>query len=112
MVAPNPRVETDRLRRPLTRSNVSRTIEMTKNDNSSRVRITRDNLEDWPQLEELFRKGEVRFDKTGKLRYLHGAPVGDMILVRIDRDGRPIYKESAEGWFDSDSPAAMNFEWP
>jgi hypothetical protein len=35
-----------------------------------------------------------------------------MILVRIAKDGTPVYKESAEEWFDPESPRAHEFVWP
>ena len=35
-----------------------------------------------------------------------------MILVTMGKNGRATYKESAEEWFDPDSPAAQQFEWP
>jgi hypothetical protein len=77
-----------------------------------RLRLTRDNLSEWPAFQGLFDDGKVRFDSAGRLRYLHGAPVGDLILVRANKQGQPIYRESAEEWFDPDSPAAETFEWP
>lgn len=77
-----------------------------------RVRLTIDNLEIWPSFKRLHGEGKVLFDKKGRLRYLHGAPVGDLILIRINKDGKPIYKESAEEWFDPDSEIAKNFKWP
>jgi hypothetical protein len=46
------------------------------------------------------------------LTYKHGAPVGRMILVRIGKDGTPIYKESAAEWFDPESQKAREFVWP
>ena len=78
----------------------------------ARLRLTHDNLREWPAFQRLFDKGKVRFDSAGRLRYLHGAPVGDLILVRVNKQGHPIYRESAEEWFDPDSPAADTFEWP
>jgi hypothetical protein len=35
-----------------------------------------------------------------------------MILARINKDGTPIYKESAKEWFDPDSQRAREFVWP
>ena len=77
-----------------------------------RIRITRENLDNWPSFERLHNDGKVKFDNDGRLRYLHGAPVGDMLLARVNKDGRPIYRESAEEWFDPDSGKARSFEWP
>ncbi|MEL0457032.1 hypothetical protein WJN01_12400 [Flavobacteriaceae bacterium SZ-1-7] len=57
-------------------------------------------------------EGKIRFDNVGRLRYLHGAPVGDLILTRINKDGQPKYKESAKEWFDPESEKANNFKWP
>jgi hypothetical protein len=75
------------------------------------VKITRANISSWPKLEKLFNDGQIKSDSLGQLRYLHGAPVGDMILVRIDKDGMPVYKESAEKWFDPGSQSAKDFVW-
>jgi len=77
-----------------------------------RIAITEENLADWPAFQRAFDEGRVRFDGMGRLRYLHGAPVGEMILARVRKDGTPIYKESAEQWFDPDSEAAHKFQWP
>jgi hypothetical protein len=35
-----------------------------------------------------------------------------MILIRMNKDGAAIYKESAEEWFDADSQKAKDFSWP
>lgn len=78
----------------------------------SRVRITRENLDNWPSFQKRYNDGEIRFDSKGRLRYSHGAPVGDMLLERANQDGKAIYKESAEEWFDPDSPMAESFVWP
>jgi hypothetical protein len=77
-----------------------------------RIAITQGNLHDWPIFQKLYTEGKVVFDKAGRLRYSHGAPVGDMIFVNIGKDGQAIYKESGEEWFDPDSPVAKKFEWP
>lgn len=74
------------------------------------IRIDADNLNVFPKIEELFNSGKVKFDSKGRLRYLHGAPVGDMILIRTDSSD-PIYKESTEEWFDPDSQKAKDFIW-
>ena len=76
-----------------------------------RIRITRENLGSWPSFEKLLAEEKVRFDSEGRLRYSHGAPVGDMILVRVSSEGETVYRESAENWFDPDSPMADSFEW-
>jgi hypothetical protein len=77
-----------------------------------RIRIMRGNLENWPSFNRIHGEGKVQFDRVGRLRYPHGAPVGDMLLASVNKDGKAIYKESAEEWFDPHSPKAMSFEWP
>lgn len=77
----------------------------------NKVVLTRDNLDDWPSFQKLHDEGKVKFDNAGRLRYLHGAPVGDMLLSQVNEDGKAIYKESAEEWFDPGSPLADSFEW-
>ncbi len=72
-----------------------------------KVRITTDNISQWPSFEQLLKDGKVRFDTNNRLRYLHGAPVGDLILIENGN-----YKESAEEWFDPDSQKAKEFVWP
>ena len=74
--------------------------------------ISTSNLADWPAFKKLFDEGVIVADKTGRLRYTHGAPVGNMILVRISKDGTPVYKESAAEWFDPGSQKAEEFVWP
>ena len=76
------------------------------------IKITKNNINDWPIYKKLYVEGMVVFDNNGTLRYPHGAPVGNMIFVRRGKDGEPIYKESADEWFDPDSQAAQNFVWP
>ena len=76
------------------------------------VRITKDNIENWPKFARLLKEEKVKFDSQGRLRYLHGAPVGDLVQIRIDKKGIPVYKESAEEWFDLESSKAKNFIWP
>jgi hypothetical protein len=84
-----------------------------KNQNPpKRITLTQENLHNWPNFQRLFEEGKVIFDKTGRLRYPHGAPVGEMVLVMVGKDGQPIYKESGEEWFDPDSPMAKRFKWP
>lgn len=77
-----------------------------------RVRLTKKNIENWPNFFKLFNEGKIQFDEKGRLRYLHGAPVGDLVLVRVNKDGTPKYKESAEEWFDPESEKAKTFKWP
>jgi hypothetical protein len=60
----------------------------------------------------MFEEGKVIFDTKGRLRYEHGAPVGDLVLYRVNKDGTAKYKESAEEWFDPESPMARDFKWP
>ena len=77
-----------------------------------RIRITKENIKNWPKFEALVNNGKIKFDSTGRLRYLHGAPVGDLIQTRTDKKGQPIYLEIAEEWFDPESPKANKFIWP
>lgn len=76
------------------------------------VILTASNVSDFPSFKRLLDEGKIVADNQGRLRYLHGTPVGKMILVRVDKDGRPRYAESAEEWFDPDSPKAREFVWP
>lgn len=78
---------------------------------ASVVRITQENINKWPTYLQLYNDGKLRFDKNGRLRYLHGAPVGDLILINTDSSGNPVYKESAEHWFDAGSKNAEMFNW-
>lgn len=82
-----------------------------KNEPPRRIRISLENLNQWTKFENLFNEGKVKFDSKGRLRYLHGAPVGNLILTKINKDGTPVYKESAEDWFDPDSLIAKKFVW-
>jgi hypothetical protein len=77
-----------------------------------RIKITLENLSLWVGIEKLFKEGKIRIDSNGQLRYLHGAPVGEMLLVKINKDGNPIYKESTDEWFDPESQKAKTFIWP
>ena len=77
-----------------------------------RIRITKDNIKNWPKFDALLTDGKIKFDSTGRLRYLHGAPVGDLIQTRTDKKGQPIFQEIAEEWFDPGSPKAKDFIWP
>jgi hypothetical protein len=83
-----------------------------KNNPAQRIRITPDNLLLWGNFEKLFKEGKIKVDSNGRLRYPHGAPVGEMILIRINKDGTSVYKESAEEWFDPGSQMAKDFVWP
>jgi hypothetical protein len=74
------------------------------------IRVDANNLNTFPKIEALLNTGKVKFDSKGRLRYLHGAPVGDMILIKIDNDN-PIYKEGGEEWFDPNSQKAKDFIW-
>jgi hypothetical protein len=78
----------------------------------TKVIVTTSNVADWPKVKALYDQGKVVADNTGRLRYTHGAPVGAMVLVGTDRGQTPRYKESAEEWFDPDSPKARGFVWP
>ena len=76
-----------------------------------RIRITEDNIKNLPKFYALLNDGKAKFDSTGRLRYLHGAPVGDLIQTRTDKKGQPIFQESAEEWFYSESQKAKEFVW-
>jgi len=82
-----------------------------KNKFVERVRITPENISYWSKINAVFQSGQTKFDSQKRLRYLHGAPVGDLILIRLAKNGEPIYKESAEEWFDPESQKAINFIW-
>ena len=71
--------------------------------------LTPENIGRWPKFKEYFDKGDIITDRTGRLRYRHGAPVGRLILTRILKDGTPRYQESAKEWFDPDSQRAKEF---
>ena len=77
-----------------------------------RIRITQSNIDDWAKFQKLYDNQKLKFDSEGRLRYLHGAPVGDLVLSKIDKSGKPIYKESAVEWFDPESEKAKSFIWP
>jgi hypothetical protein len=76
------------------------------------VVLTVSNVGQWPAFQRLLAEGKVVADKAGRLRYPHGAPVGKMVLARVDKDGTPHYRESAEEWFDPGSRRAQEFVWP
>tara|TARA_R110002050_G_scaffold285852_1_gene435719 strand:- start:1254 stop:1547 length:294 start_codon:yes stop_codon:yes gene_type:complete len=77
-----------------------------------RVQLTVQNIENWRYYSDMLKNGRIKFDKEGILRYNHGAPVGDLVLIRVNKDGTPKYKESAQEWFDPESVKAQNFKWP
>lgn len=77
-----------------------------------KIRITKDNIRSFAKFEALLNDGKIKFDSTGRLRYLHGAPVGDLIQARTDKKGQPIFQESVEEWFDPESQKAKEFIWP
>jgi len=77
-----------------------------------RIRITKDNIKNLKKFEDLLNAGKLKFDSIGRLRYLHGAPVGDLMQIRTSEDGEPIFIEIAEEWFDPDSQTAREFIWP
>jgi hypothetical protein len=74
--------------------------------------LTVSNVDTFPSFKRLLDEGKVIADKTGRLRYPHGAPVGKLVLVRVNKDGTPKYRESADEWFDPGSKRAQEFEWP
>ena len=76
-----------------------------------KISITKDNIKKWPKFEVLLNDGKIKFDSTGRLRYLHGAPVGDLIQAEIDKNELPIFQESTEEWFDPESQKAKEFVW-
>lgn len=76
------------------------------------IRISKENIANWNKFSQMLDSGNVKFDKEGRLRYSHGAPVGDMILVKVNKDGTCKYKESTKEWFDPESKKAKNFIWP
>lgn len=74
--------------------------------------VTLANVSDWPDFKQLLDEAKIVADKTARLRYPHGAPVGKLILTGIATDGSPRYKESAAEWFDPDGKKAQEFVWP
>lgn len=77
-----------------------------------RIRLTKDNIDNWPKFAAWLKDGVIKFDSLGRLRYSWGAPVGDLIQTRTAKDGTPIYQESAEERFDPGSQKAKDFVWP
>ena len=76
-----------------------------------KIRITKDNIRSFSKFEALLNDGKIKFHSTGRLRYLHGAPVGDLIQTRTVKRGQPIFQESTEEWFDPESQKAKEFIW-
>lgn len=85
---------------------------VSSNTPPDKVRLTNKNIQYWPSYREMLKKGRIRFDKKGRLRYNHGAPVGDLLLTRTNMDGISKYKESPKEWFDPESDKAKAFKWP
>lgn len=80
-------------------------------NNTKRIRITKDNIKKFPKFETLLNDGKLKFDSVGRLRYLHGAPVGDLTQTGTDKNGQPIFQEIAEEWFAPESQKAKEFVW-
>ena len=78
----------------------------------AKILVTTSNVAEWPKFKKLLDEGKIVADKTGRLRYPHGAPVGHLVLTRTAKDGTPRYQESAEDWFDPGSRRAQEFVWP
>lgn len=76
------------------------------------IRLNEHNILKWPSWKMLLDEGKIKFDINGQLRYLHGAPVGDLVLVKFNKDEFPVYKELADEWFDPNSQKALDFKWP
>lgn len=76
------------------------------------VILTLSNVAKWPKFKKMLDDGKIVADKTGRLRYPHGAPVGRLILTGVLKDGTPRYQESAKEWFDPGSKKAAEFDWP
>ncbi len=84
---------------------------MVKKELTKQIRITVDNISEWPKYQKLLNESKLRFDKSNRLRYLHGAPVGDLLFVEYDKNDNPIYRETADEWFDPDSQKSKQFVW-
>ena len=70
---------------------------MNKSDPPKEIELSPENLHLWPSYQKLYDDGKIMADQKGTLRYPHGAPVGKLILIRINKAGEPVYKESAAG---------------
>ena len=77
----------------------------------NQIRLTKDNISLFPKYNKLLQNGKIKFDSLGRLRYLHGAPIGDLIQIKIDKNGKTIYQEISDEWFDPESEKAKNFIW-
>ena len=77
----------------------------------NQIRITKDNISLFPKYEKLLHDNKIKFDSLGRLRYLHGAPIGDLIQIKIDQNGKPIFQEISDEWFDPESEKAKKFVW-
>ena len=77
----------------------------------NQIRLTKDNISLFPKYDKLLQNGKIKFDSLGRLRYLHGAPIGDLIQIKIDQNGIPIFQEISDEWFDPESEKAKNFVW-
>jgi len=77
----------------------------------NQIRITKDNISLFPKYEKLLHDNKIKFDSLGRLRYLHGAPIGDLIQIKIDQNRKPIFQEISDEWFDPESEKAKNFIW-
>ena len=77
----------------------------------NQIRITKDNISLFPKYEKLLHDNKIKFDSLGRLRYLHGAPIGDLIQIKIDQNGKPIFQEISDKWFDPESEKAKKFVW-
>jgi hypothetical protein len=61
-----------------------------ENEPAKRIRLTVENINQWPKFEKLLNDNKIEFDNAGRLRYLHGAPVGDLILTKLNKNNKPI----------------------
>ncbi|MBY0067979.1 hypothetical protein [Empedobacter falsenii] len=77
----------------------------------NQIRLTKDNISLFPKYNKLLQNGKIKFDSLGRLRYLHGAPIGDLIQIKIDQSGKSIFQEISDEWFDPESEKAKNFIW-
>lgn len=57
---------------------------------SRRIRLSKENIVNWPYYFKRLKEGKLKFDK----------------------DGTPKYKESADEWFDPNGDKAKKFVWP
>ncbi|HAR74415.1 MAG TPA: hypothetical protein DCR77_13565 [Flavobacteriaceae bacterium] len=59
----------------------------------NQIRITKDNISLFPKYEKLLHDNKIKFDSLGRLRYLHGAPIGDLIQIKIDQNRNQFFKK-------------------